>query len=135
MRNEILKRLYPTIIFVTIGFGGLLVSNLFRRSICLFRFLFGIPCPACGMTRAYISLFRGDIEDAFWYHPLFWVPVLICVLSLFDKLSERMIYTLAVLVLVVWVIRMIFLFPNQIEPMILDERGIVPIIFEWLWNR
>ena len=135
MLIKILKRLYPTIIFLTVGIAGLLASNLFRRSICLFRFLFGIPCPACGMTRAHISLFHGDIENAFWYHPLFWIPALICVLSLFDKLSERMIYILALLVLVVWIIRMIFLFPNQIEPMVFDERGIVPVIFEWLWSR
>jgi len=133
--DKILKRLYPTIVFTTVGVLGILVSNLFGRGICIFRFLFGIPCPACGMTRAHLSLFEGDIVNAFRYHPLFWVPALVCVLGLLDKLSNRVITVLAVLAMVVWVVRMTLLLPNQIEPMVFDERGIVPIIFNWLWSR
>ena len=45
---------------------------------CIFQALFQIPCPGCGMTRAYISLIRFDLPAAFAYHPMFWsVPVLI----------------------------------------------------------
>ena len=38
---------------------------------CPIRRMTGIPCPGCGLTRAYISLFRFDIKEAFIYHPLF----------------------------------------------------------------
>lgn len=44
---------------------------------CLFRLFLHIPCPGCGMTRAYLSLLRGDWRGAFGYHPMFWsVPLL-----------------------------------------------------------
>ena len=35
--------------------------------------LTGIPCPACGMTRAWISLVKGQLAEAFAWHPLFWM--------------------------------------------------------------
>jgi hypothetical protein len=35
---------------------------------CLFKHLTGIPCPACGSTRAVLALFRG--EDVLAYNPL-----------------------------------------------------------------
>ena len=38
---------------------------------CPFQYLFRIPCPGCGITRAYLSLLRLDFRAAFEYHPLF----------------------------------------------------------------
>lgn len=38
---------------------------------CTYKKLLGIPCPGCGMTRAWLSLLRGDIIGAFRWHPLF----------------------------------------------------------------
>ena len=44
---------------------------------CPFRSLTGIPCPGCGMTRAWLAALRLDFLAAFRYHPMFWsVPVL-----------------------------------------------------------
>jgi hypothetical protein len=31
----------------------------------------GIPCPGCGMTRAFLAFFRLDLKGAFHYHPMF----------------------------------------------------------------
>ena len=37
-----------------------------------------VPCPGCGMTRAYLCLLRLDMAGAFRMHPMFWsVPVLL----------------------------------------------------------
>ena len=45
---------------------------------CIVKLIFGIPCPGCGLTRAWISVFRLDFYAAFRYHPLFWtVPIVI----------------------------------------------------------
>jgi hypothetical protein len=40
---------------------------------CPFYELFGIPCPCCGVTRAWLAFLRGDITLAFQYHALFLV--------------------------------------------------------------
>jgi len=37
-------------------------------NICLYRFVFGRPCPACGMTRAMAALTRGQVRCAVGYN-------------------------------------------------------------------
>lgn len=43
---------------------------------CGFKFLFGAPCPGCGMTRACLAVVRGDLGESWRLHPLA-VPVLL----------------------------------------------------------
>ncbi len=39
-------------------------------NLCLFRALTGVPCPGCGLTRAFAALASFDFEAAFAWHPL-----------------------------------------------------------------
>ena len=39
---------------------------------CPIRYVWGVSCPGCGMTRACVSALRFDFIAAFAYHPL-WV--------------------------------------------------------------
>ncbi len=44
---------------------------------CWMKAIFGLPCPGCGMTRAWLALFRGDVGRAFGMNPMFWsIPIL-----------------------------------------------------------
>ena len=43
-------------------------------SVCLLRRVFHLPCPGCGMTRAFAALAKGDWSAAVALHPL--APVL-----------------------------------------------------------
>lgn len=59
---------------------------------CIFKKLFGITCPGCGMTRAYLSLFKGDIKSAFEFNPMFWsVPILFLAILRNGKITGRKI--------------------------------------------
>ena len=51
---------------------------------CLFRYFFSIPCPGCGMTRAWMAALRLDFSAAFRWHPMFWCIPLIAVCILYD---------------------------------------------------
>lgn len=45
---------------------------------CPLRNLTGIPCPGCGMCRAWMAFFQGRWTQALRFHPLFWlVPVVL----------------------------------------------------------
>ena len=68
---------------------------------CVFLRLFGIPCPGCGMTRAYLALLRFDFARAFEMHPMFWsVPILI-IFYIFDgKIFPRKWINTLILVLI-----------------------------------
>jgi hypothetical protein len=40
-----------------------------ESSICLFRRATGVPCPGCGLTRAFAALAKGHFSQAFAFHP------------------------------------------------------------------
>jgi len=44
----------------------------------------GIPCPGCGMSRAYLRLLRLDVRGAFEMHSMFWAIPLLLAYYLFD---------------------------------------------------
>ena len=47
---------------------------------CLFETLFGIPCPACGITRSVFALAHLDFALSWHFCPLC-IPILLCILS------------------------------------------------------
>ena len=51
---------------------------------CLYKHFFGIECPGCGMTRAFISLIKLDFKKAFSYHPMVFFMPLTYIFILFD---------------------------------------------------
>jgi hypothetical protein len=59
-----------------LGLAGLLLLHAWtpsgdvRFSLCLWRRLLGIPCPGCGMTRAFAHLAKGEWRAALAVHPL-----------------------------------------------------------------
>ena len=78
---------------------------------CVFELLTGIPCPACGLTRACIAFLRFDIVGAFEYHSLFWtLPVILLLFwldgSVFrrDWLNYILMIGVALLYIIRWVI-------------------------------
>ncbi|MBQ6312039.1 MAG: DUF2752 domain-containing protein [Lachnospiraceae bacterium] len=42
---------------------------------CLIKYMTGISCPGCGMTRAWIAFGTGHFHRAMQYHPLFLLAV------------------------------------------------------------
>lgn len=57
---------------------------------CPQQAFFGISCPGCGMTRAYIQLVQGNVQGAFFYHPAFFlVPLAVCLFCFQKKLPRR----------------------------------------------
>ena len=80
-KNRFLNILLYTFIFVLIITAVFIFSYFIG---CPIRLITNIPCPACGLTRAYISFFQGDFNLAFYYHPLFFLlpAALLCVFYL-----------------------------------------------------
>ena len=74
-KKEILK-----LIPAAAALAMLSVLVVLRIYKCPLDFVFGIPCPLCGITRALLSLLDGDISMAFYYHPLWPVILLAAIL-------------------------------------------------------
>lgn len=57
---------------------------------CPIKWLTGISCPGCGMTRAWIQILQGHIGSACYYHPLWWIPPIFLIVYLFkSKIKEK----------------------------------------------
>lgn len=83
---------------------------------CPFRAFTGIPCPGCGMTRAWLAALRLDFSAAFAYHPLFWVvPIAFALAFVREEVASSKlkrgidiaVIVLCVLVVAVWIVRLI----------------------------
>ena len=51
------------------------LAVLFSVPLCPFAIITRHPCPGCGLTRATLSLLRGDVIAAVHFHPL--APVVV----------------------------------------------------------
>lgn len=95
---------------------------------CPVRYFFGVSCPGCGMTRAWLHLLRLDFSGAFHCHPLFWTAPFIAAAFLFDdrihpKIFRWLAIAAAALFIAVYTVRLIW-FPGDIvvwEP----ENGMI----------
>lgn len=101
-----------------IGFLIITVVLYITKIGCPIKFITGISCPGCGLTRAWVSLFQLRIADAFYYHPLFWlVPVFVVMYMYEKKLPKKLlnIVSLAGILayVVVYILRMC-IFKNDI---------------------
>jgi hypothetical protein len=65
---------------------------------CQIRFLTGVSCAGCGMTRAWIYLFHLDIKGAFHFHPLFILPVIYLPILLFKRYIPKKIFFYAIVI-------------------------------------
>lgn len=117
--------------FFTI-FSISIVILLFNTK-CIFKSIIGVPCPGCGLTRAWISFIKGNISEAFYWHPLFlMMPVLVILILLYFKGSfikyKRYILlsivTIVGLYFTIYIVRMIILFPS-VEPLDYNSQSFI----------
>lgn len=72
--SRLLRR--PTVLWVT---GAILLIQALLAGmdlpgwICPIRAAIGLPCPACGLSRATVAMVTGDPVAATFHHPLIWV--------------------------------------------------------------
>ncbi|MCR5301020.1 MAG: DUF2752 domain-containing protein [Lachnospiraceae bacterium] len=81
---------------------------------CPLDFFVGIPCPLCGITRAFMALAKGDVALAFYYHPLWPIApfaAAFLLLTCFDvidppqKVFNTFLIVLSILLVVCFIIR------------------------------
>ncbi len=71
MNKEKRKLVLTHVLFCCVfGLSMIILTHIFGSS-CPSKIVLRLPCPFCGMTRAWISAFKLDPVNAFKYHPLF----------------------------------------------------------------
>lgn len=88
--------IYPAIIIIFVY-----VCMHFMGIGCPIKFVTGVSCLGCGMTRAWGAVLRFDFDAAFYYHPLFAVPPAVLVIYLFKSKMNLKIYKIIMLTIMV----------------------------------
>lgn len=71
---------------------------------CPIRYMTGISCPGCGMTRAVDSLIHCDIKMAFHYHPLiFFLPIIGIVFFFKDKIYTNIFNVIIIIFIIIFI--------------------------------
>ena len=71
MISIVFKKQYIRILALLSVFVLVIIpSEGFEFILCPMQNIFGLPCPACGITRSMSSLLSLDIWHSFRYHPL-----------------------------------------------------------------
>lgn len=99
---------------------------------CLWWQTLGLPCPTCGMSRAWLCALHADFAGAFFWHPLFWAIPPLALLLIFAGAGRRWVQKslifCAALFAAVYLIRMVLLFPHT-APMTVNPNGLLPRLF------
>lgn len=105
---------------------------------CPIKFITGISCGGCGMTRAWINIFRFDFKDAFYYHPLVLLPPIYLLILMFRKQIENNLFKIInalfiILFISVYILRL--LNPNDNIVVFNPENGIIFKIIYYFMRR
>lgn len=90
---------------------------------CPLRFSTGITCPGCGMTRAILSAIRLHFDEAFYYHPLFWLSPLMVFLYLFEGYLKKSLVKIA------WVSTILAFIITYVIRLFIIQNSVVKIDF------
>lgn len=83
----------------------------------------GIECMSCGMTRAWFALLSGNLDKAFYFHPLFIFPAIAIILFSLNhyilksekKSIKYTLYVMLVIYVIFYVVRMFYDIPGIYE--------------------
>lgn len=129
MYSKKYKKIKSYVIFIILFSTVAVFLEIFLGNPCIFRATIGMPCPACGMTRAWLSLIlKRDLGLAFYYHPLFltvpFIFLLVFIEQILEKNVNKFIYIFLIfLYIAVYVYRMQKMFPYTV-PMDFNKDNI-----------
>lgn len=125
--SAVVKKKLPVLIAIAVY-----VLFCFFFTGCPIKFLTGIPCPGCGMTRACTACLRFDFAAAFNAHPLFPIVPLFIAYLLFEEMLPKSVSTAAcvtflVLFVGVYIFR-VFFTENPVTSIDLEHGFVVQSI-------
>lgn len=106
---------------------------------CPFKFMTGISDAGCGMSRAWLRVLRLDFTGAFYYHPLWVLPVpglavILCKKRIPANVYRGLVVIFSVLFLGVYVYRMFFM-PDQDIVVFRPWDGFVWKVIRTVYNK
>lgn len=116
------------VLFLLYGISMIVMTG----GLCPFQGMLGIPCPACGSTRAILLLIKGDLAGSLNMNPmalLFLLCIMneirVCYFKRGDPKKAMILLCVTVLISVlVYFVRMKLYFPFR-EPYLIEKRSLL----------
>lgn len=89
-----------------------LIFYILNIRVCLFYNITSLPCPSCGLTRAFIELFKLNFIKSFNYNILP-IPIIIFLILLFT--NKKFVYKNKYLFIILSIILLIISFIKNIN--------------------
>ncbi len=132
-----LKKYWGFIVFFALY---VLITYLFHVTSCMTKLIFGIPCPGCGLSRAFMVFIRFDFKSVIYYNAtLLIMPLLIFVIIFKDvnwvgKIYKNRWFWVTVLLVSIgyYIYRMIVYFPNY--PMNYYPNNLISFVNKFIQN-
>lgn len=113
---EDIKQIRYAIIPVLIYF---ITTKIVFGYTCIFRILFNIECPGCGLTRAFYSLLKGNIRESLHYNytlPFWLFTIILFIIDRYIKpLKIKPFPTMFIITAVITIIRYILIMVFKID--------------------
>lgn len=127
--TKLWKHYWLAILLLT---ATLFILNLLTGSGCLSVILLGIPCPACGLSRAVGLLFAGKFTESFQMHPLLIFviagAILYPLLKYTTKRYKLFLYIYVIITITTFMCfyfyRMLHFYP-EVEPMVYNKDNLL----------
>ncbi|MRT91697.1 DUF2752 domain-containing protein [Ancylomarina sp. 16SWW S1-10-2] len=128
------QRLYQLVSLLSVLAYGWLIYNYFFLNtseegitLCWFKTISGLPCPACGSTSGIIEIFKGNFHKAFYNNPFAFSSLVILIVSSFWVAYDLILTKEG-----------FYKFYIKINNKLKKKRIIIPIILlffiVWIWN-
>jgi len=126
------RRLYPLLLFLTTcGYVWLFVSDNSSGGHgwcgCLIKYIFHIPCPSCGTSRAVRAAFHGEWMESLYDNPFGIFVALAMVVIPVWIISDTLLGSATLLRAYRFAERKLQSWPYAIT-------GILLILINWIWN-
>ena len=89
-----------------------LIDLCSRIPLCFFHSITGIPCPFCGMSRAFLALGQLNLPKAIYFHPLSVIALAVMIIYLCCKKIPRWLqhkawaYLFLLATIITWTLRL-----------------------------
>jgi len=125
------KFLKPVLVIFILAVYYFVTNRLFGY-VCPSEILIGLPCPACGLTRAALLLLKGDVPGSLRMNPmLLFIPAYFVLIFLKKKdAADNYLIILVIVSFLVFGWRMLHSFGT--EPLVYNPNNIVSLIIQML---